>query len=759
MGYCKNLPLPGAKLMQFFASLGLIFSVLNIWRGTEGWSYHYSTKTMDWEDARNWCRQNYTDMVAIQNKEEISHLHNFLPKPNKGYYWIGMRKTDGIWTWVGTNKRLSKKAENWASNEPNNGGNNEDCVEMYIKRGKDDGKWNDMSCSSKNTALCYTASCKNDSCISGQGECVETINDHTCSCFEGFYGERCEHVVKCKPEDITTPHHGSVQCSHPNGNFSYDSQCEYLCKEGYKIKGTSVTRCTSTKEWSSRPPTCEFVQCPELTEPQKGNMQCHNPLGKFSYQSNCEFVCKEGYTLGDSSSSTLFCGANGHWNASQPYCKIVKCKPEDITTPDHGSVQCSNGSFSYDSNCEYSCEEGYKIKGSRTTKCTSTKEWSSRPPTCELVQCPELMKPLGGTMLCHDPKGNFSYQSTCDFVCDEGYTLRDSSSSTLFCGITGHWNDSQPNCEIVKCKPEDITTPDHGSVQCSNGSFSYDSNCEYNCEEGYKMKGSRTTRCTSTKEWSSRPPTCELVQCPELMEPLGGTMLCHDPKGTFSYQSTCDFVCDEGYTLRDSSSSTLFCGITGHWNDSQPNCEIIKCKPEDITTPDHGSVQCSHPNGGFSYDSKCKFSCEEGYKVKGSSTTRCTSTKEWSSRPPTCELIQCPALENAADGLLNCTSNFSYGSMCIFSCAEGYHLRGASEISCTETAEWSQETPHCEAHPESLVTEVTLGVAATVGSSGLLLALWILKKLRRNANKFDLNSNSETEDQPQVYKNSISSLI
>ncbi|XP_051955019.1 E-selectin-like isoform X3 [Xyrauchen texanus] len=633
MGYCKNLPLPGAKLMQFFASLGLIFSVLNIWRGTEGWSYHYSTKTMDWEDARNWCRQNYTDMVAIQNKEEISHLHNFLPKPNKGYYWIGMRKTDGIWTWVGTNKRLSKKAENWASNEPNNGGNNEDCVEMYIKRGKDDGKWNDMSCSSKNTALCYTASCKNDSCISGQGECVETINDHTCSCFEGFYGERCEHVVKCKPEDITTPHHGSVQCSHPNGNFSYDSQCEYLCKEGYKIKGTSVTRCTSTKEWSSRPPTCEFVQCPELTEPQKGNMQCHNPLGKFSYQSNCEFVCKEGYTLGDSSSSTLFCGANGHWNASQPYCKIVKCKPEDITTPDHGSVQCSNGSFSYDSNCEYSCEEGYKIKGSRTTK------------------------------------------------------------------------------------------------------------------------------CTSTKEWSSRPPTCELVQCPELMEPLGGTMLCHDPKGTFSYQSTCDFVCDEGYTLRDSSSSTLFCGITGHWNDSQPNCEIIKCKPEDITTPDHGSVQCSHPNGGFSYDSKCKFSCEEGYKVKGSSTTRCTSTKEWSSRPPTCELIQCPALENAADGLLNCTSNFSYGSMCIFSCAEGYHLRGASEISCTETAEWSQETPHCEAHPESLVTEVTLGVAATVGSSGLLLALWILKKLRRNANKFDLNSNSETEDQPQVYKNSISSLI
>ncbi|XP_051952129.1 E-selectin-like isoform X4 [Xyrauchen texanus] len=830
MGFYNNVH--RAKHLQFFASLVLISSVLNMWRGTEGWSYHHSEKRMNWELARNWCRQHYTDMVAIQNKEENYHLNNFLPSAKTGYYWIGIRKMNGNWTWVGTNKQLSQKAENWASNEPNNGGNNEDCVEIYIKRMVDAGKWNDMSCRKENTALCYTASCKNDSCISGHGECVETINNHTCSCFEGFYGERCEHVVKCKPEDITTPDHGSVQCSHPNGQFSYDSQCEYSCEEGYNVKGSTMTRCTSTKEWSSKPPTCELVQCPELTKlqegtlqchhpkgnfsyqstcefgcdegytlgesstsalfcganghwndsqsnceivqcleltkPQEGTMQCHHPMGNFSYKSTCEFVCEEGYTFGDFSSSTLFCAANGHWNGSQPYCEIVKCKPEDITTADHGSVQCShpNGQFSYDSQCEYSCEEGYNVKGSTTTRCTSTKEWSSKPPTCELVQCPELTKPQEGTLQCHHPKGNFSYQSTCEFGCDEGYTLGESStstlfcganghwndsqsnceivqcleltkpqegtmqchhpmgnfsykstcefvceegytfgdfsSSTLFCGANGHWNDSQPYCEIVKCKPEDITTPDHGSVQCShpNGQFSYDSQCEYSCEEGYNVKGSTTTRCTSTNEWSSKPPTCELVQCPELTKPQEGTLQCHDPKGNFSFQSTCEFVCKEGYTLRNPSSSTLFCGITGRWNDSQPNCEIVKCKPEDITTPDHGSVHCSHPNGNFSYDSQCKYSCEEGYNVTGSSTTTCTSTIEWSSRPPT-----------------------------------------------------------CEPHPEALVTEVTLGVAAAVGSSSLFSVLWILKKLRRNANKFDLNSNSETEDHPPVYKNSIDSLI
>ncbi len=94
-------------------------------------------------------------MVAIQNQEEIYHLNSIFPKVS-GYYWIGIRKINDSWTWVGTNKTLTNEAENWAYNEPNNGGNNEDCVEIYIKRDEDGGKWNDESCLKKKTALCYT---------------------------------------------------------------------------------------------------------------------------------------------------------------------------------------------------------------------------------------------------------------------------------------------------------------------------------------------------------------------------------------------------------------------------------------------------------------------------------------------------------------------------------------------------------------------------------------------------------------------------
>ncbi len=95
---------------------------------------------------------------------------------------------------------------------------------------------------------------------------------------------------------------------------------------------------------------------------------------------------------------------------------------------------------------------------------------------------------------------------------------------------------------------------------------------------------------------------------------------------------------------------------------------VTKCKPEDVIPPDHASVQCTNPYGNFSYDSQCEYSCEEGYELKGSNTTRCTSTTEWSSKPPACErelnlpfkikmthLIRCDAFFNILTSFCSCS--------------------------------------------------------------------------------------------------------
>lgn len=138
-------------LMLFINLAGLLFHV-------DAWTYHYGAKSdLTWEDARTFCKTWYTDLVAIQNKEEIAYLNDFLPKHSK-YYWIGIRKINNTWTWVGTRKALTKEAENWAYQEPNNRRSNQDCVEIYIKRDYEVGKWNDEPCGKKKRALCYKGS-------------------------------------------------------------------------------------------------------------------------------------------------------------------------------------------------------------------------------------------------------------------------------------------------------------------------------------------------------------------------------------------------------------------------------------------------------------------------------------------------------------------------------------------------------------------------------------------------------------------------
>ncbi|XP_011370032.1 L-selectin [Pteropus vampyrus] len=289
----------------------------SVYHGTNCWTYHYSERPMNWEDARRFCQQNYTDLVAIQNKGEIEYLNKTLPH-SATYYWIGIRKVRGVWTWVGTNKSLTKEAENWGDGEPNNRKTKEDCVEMYIKRTKDAGKWNDDACRKPKVALCYTASCQPWSC-SGHGECVETINNHTCNCDVGYYGSRCQFVTQCEP--VEAPTLGTMVCTHPLGNFSYSSRCAFHCSEGTDIIGSEETTCGPFGNWSSPEPSCQAIHCEPLTAPDLGTMDCSHPLANFSFTSTCTFSCSEGNEL--MGEKETFCGSSGSWTSLSPICQKV----------------------------------------------------------------------------------------------------------------------------------------------------------------------------------------------------------------------------------------------------------------------------------------------------------------------------------------------------------------------------------------------------------------------------------------------------
>ncbi|XP_078141777.1 L-selectin, partial [Centroberyx gerrardi] len=190
--------------------------------GTMGWTYHFSsTKQMNWTQARQWCQTNYTDMVAIQSQQENDYLVSLLPnRTGSPYYWIGITKThkNESWTWVGNNSTWIGD-QSWAANEPNNNHITEFCVEIYVNKGENRGKWNDEKCAKLKYPVCYRAQCTATSC--GRGRCVETIENITCLCELGFEGDRCQTVVECTP--LSQPDDGYLDCS--GANQTINSTC------------------------------------------------------------------------------------------------------------------------------------------------------------------------------------------------------------------------------------------------------------------------------------------------------------------------------------------------------------------------------------------------------------------------------------------------------------------------------------------------------------------------------------------------------
>ncbi|CAL1593780.1 unnamed protein product [Knipowitschia caucasica] len=788
-------------------TLVLIHSAILFWTSANCWSYHYSESTMNWTQARVWCRERYTDMVAIQNQDEINHLNEWLPK-KADYYWIGIRKVNQVWTWVGTNKPLTEEAKNWAANEPNNANNDakgsEDCVEMYIKRQQQTGKWNDERCGKLKTALCFSAACKNDSCL--HGECVETINSHRCQCEEGFHGEKCENVVYCGKDVVK-----GATCTHKYGDYAFDTECQFSCDEGYQLSMSRPLRCTADKTWSDQPPTCELMRCPKLSTPQWGSMDCSDPLKPFSFRSTCEFGCEKGYELSGTQTDTLVCGPTGQWNASQPHCTAVRCP----SLPEQSHLNTTCDDLSFGSLCSFSCATGFSLVGAPTLTCAASAQWNDSMPFCRAVQCPAIPEMENAVVDCEgEAKTKYEYGNSCCFSCLPGYALV--GTKALTCTSSAEWSGHIPKCQAMYCPVFEEKT--NLLVKCNHdlSELAPGSTCSFSCDPGFHLQGAENLQCLDDVQWDHAMPTCEVMRCPKLSRPQWGSMDCSDPLKPFSFRSTCEFSCEKGYELSGTQTDTLVCGPTGQWNASQPHCTAVRCPslPEQShlnTTCDDLSfgsscsfscatgfslvgaptitcaasaqwndsmpfcqavqcpaipkmkntvVHCGNAKTKYTYGNSCSFSCATGFNLVGVETITCSSSAQWTESMPFCQVVACPLLEAPKNGHINCSLQESvYDSDCAFSCDQDYTLDGPAILTCTQHGNWTGDLPTCKSAPSQSTLIATASAAGgAVSLSALSLAMWILKRLKNKASKFDLSS-SDIEVPPQHYKSSIDSLL
>ncbi|XP_076009734.1 P-selectin [Genypterus blacodes] len=596
--------------------------------GAHAWTYDYSvTPNRNWVVARQWCRKHFTDMVAIQNQEEGDYLNKMLPY-NANYYWIGLRKVAGEWTWVGTNKTLARGTENWAVGEPNNFQDQQTCVEIYIQREHDNGKWNDERCRSKKGTICYTASCSQHSC-SPHADCVETIGNHTCQCHPGFRGPHCE-AIECKP--LSDPVKGSHHCSHPNGLYRFNSSCHFQCGLGHGLVGAPTLQCQASGLWDRAAPLCQAEQCPAIDHaPAGGSVNCSLIQPPFSPNSSCEFRCDEGYEL--IGQDRIGCEHGGQWSASIPSCTVKRCPP--VLGPLSGNVTCVDAvePLSFGSVCKFSCWEGYNLTGHNTLACLASGQWSKASPTCAAVQCDGLKPPSNATMQCYDPAERYSYGSICTVQCEEGFDLI--GTKRIKCSSEGNWSDELPVCRAKSCSP--ILSPLHGSMSCFNpseGNASFGSKCRSACDEGFLLDGVADTACSSVGDWSAAVPRCLAKRCPTLNSTPHGVLSCSQPHGEFSFGSRCKSTCEEGFV--PSEADDVECTSLGTWSRELPLCLAHPC-PLLATAPQDGRRNCSQPHSYVGQGSRCDFICNQGFLLKGEQTMTCNRSGHWDHDQPTCQ--------------------------------------------------------------------------------------------------------------------------
>lgn len=117
--------------------------------GTEfgGTCYEFVDTPATWDAASKDCSGRGGALASVLNQE----VNDYLVPLAKQRTWIGGNDIDEEGHWVWSSGEALEDYTNWHSGEPNNLGNNEDCLELGFYTG---GEWNDYQCSSAFQYIC-----------------------------------------------------------------------------------------------------------------------------------------------------------------------------------------------------------------------------------------------------------------------------------------------------------------------------------------------------------------------------------------------------------------------------------------------------------------------------------------------------------------------------------------------------------------------------------------------------------------------------
>ncbi|XP_063092103.1 CUB and sushi domain-containing protein 2 isoform X4 [Cavia porcellus] len=492
-------------------------------------------------------------------------------------------------------------------------------------------------------------------------------------------GQWSDTLPTCRIINCTDPGHqeNSIRQVHASGphRFSFGTTVSYQCNHGFYLLGTPVLSCQGDGTWDRPRPQCLLVSCGHPGSPP------HSQMFGDSYTVGAvvRYSCTGKRTL--VGNATRMCGLDGHWTGSLPHCSGTSSSVcGDPGIPAHG-IRLGD-SFVPGCLMRFSCEAGHVLRGSSERTCQANGSWSGTQPECGVISCGNPGTPSNARVLFSD---GLVFSSSIVYECREGYYA--TGLLSRHCSVNGTWTGSDPECTVINCGDPGI--PANG-LRLGND-FRYNKTVTYQCVPGYMMESHRVSvlSCTKDRTWNGTKPVCKAIMCrpPQLIP--NGKVLGSD----FMWGSSVTYACLEGYQL--SLPAVLTCEGNGSWTGELPQCFPVFCG--DPGVPPHGRRE----DRGFSYRSSVSYSCHPPLVLVGSPRRFCQSDGTWSGTQPSCidpMLTMCADPGVPQFGIQNNSQGYQVGSTVLFRCQKGYLLQGSTTRTCLPNLTWSGTPPDCVPH-------------------------------------------------------------
>ncbi|XP_060818726.1 sushi, von Willebrand factor type A, EGF and pentraxin domain-containing protein 1-like isoform X1 [Bombus pascuorum] len=313
--------------------------------------------------------------------------------------------------------------------------------------------------------------CRNISEVGNEQNCCDnfatcacgTVTGHyACICPAGYFGSGFQG--SCHPCPNGTYASGEI-----SGDLtSMCISCPDANQVTIKVPATSVEDCVCAFGFTTDGNKCEVITCPRLRVPENGYLVKASACSNVVHAA-CGIRCRIGFYLtGD---SIRLCGKDGNWSGNEPKCLLKTCPA--LRIPTHGRMRCQNDEdqhlstedttmYPIDSRCQFRCETGYQLRGSKVRNCLPLSQWDGLKAMCTAIKCEPLKQVANGQISpenCSGPE-KLPFGTNCTITCKKGFVLE--GPRFRHCsGRSGVWSQRRTvNRCIDKTPPSIICPPD-----------------------------------------------------------------------------------------------------------------------------------------------------------------------------------------------------------------------------------------------------------------------------------------------------------